>query len=244
MSEHADYRDEAEDYAARAPAEPATGDDITGAEGALVISIPEAKYPAGKTATAQDADLTAGNIKKDVELFGVMGTFEGAAGLTIKSIQSVTGTIANGDTDEYVTIDEVDMDNTVLIFLGCRSATGTLYDRLAMVLLNGSTEVRILRYGTTGNVVASFMVVEFDGGVKPVQRGLTSLDTTELTDTVTIDEVDLAKTILFRGGFEVNNSDLSSALFTLELEDSTTLRVTRTAKVGYAWSTWQILEFE
>ena len=73
MSEHADYRSEAEDYAARCPAEPATGDDIIGAEGALVISIPAAKYPAGKTATAKDADLTPGNIKAGVDIFGIEG---------------------------------------------------------------------------------------------------------------------------------------------------------------------------
>jgi len=74
MTEHADYRNEAEDYAARCPEEPATGDDITGAEGALVISIPAAKYPAGKTATAKDADLSAGNIKDGVDIFGIEGT--------------------------------------------------------------------------------------------------------------------------------------------------------------------------
>ena len=55
---------------------PLDGGDVAGVEGALAITIPEANYPAGKTATAQDADLTAGNIKDGVTIFGVVGTME------------------------------------------------------------------------------------------------------------------------------------------------------------------------
>ena len=74
MSDTEDYNAESEDYAIRGGETPFTGDDIIGAEGALVISIPEARYPAGKTATARDADLTAGNIKDGVDVFGVAGS--------------------------------------------------------------------------------------------------------------------------------------------------------------------------
>jgi len=56
---------------------PEDGDDVTGTDGQLAISIPAANYPAGKTATAQDADLVAANIKSGAEIFGVTGTHEG-----------------------------------------------------------------------------------------------------------------------------------------------------------------------
>jgi len=74
MTDRENYNGESEDYAVRGGETPITGDDIIGAEGALVISIPDARYPAGKTATAQDADLTAGNIKDGVNIFGIEGT--------------------------------------------------------------------------------------------------------------------------------------------------------------------------
>jgi len=74
MTETADYYSEGEDYAKRPGETPFTGEDIVGDEGELVISIPEARYPAGKTATAQDADLAAANIKSGVDIFGVEGT--------------------------------------------------------------------------------------------------------------------------------------------------------------------------
>jgi len=78
MSEHADYNAESEDYKIRGGETPFTGDNITGEEGALVIAIPSARYPEGKTATAKDADLTPGNVKKDIDIFGTVGTYEGA----------------------------------------------------------------------------------------------------------------------------------------------------------------------
>ena len=50
------------------------GDNVLGDDGELIITIPEANYPAGKTCTAQDADLVVGNIKYGVNIFGVEGT--------------------------------------------------------------------------------------------------------------------------------------------------------------------------
>ena len=74
MSETVDYIEESEDYAERGGETPITGDDVLGAEGALVMYIPAVRYPVGKTATARDADLLAGNIKSGVTIFGKLGT--------------------------------------------------------------------------------------------------------------------------------------------------------------------------
>ena len=73
MSETADYIEETEDYTVRGGEVPEDGDDIAGEEGELVIEIIQANYPAGKTATAQDADLTAANVKSGANIFGVVG---------------------------------------------------------------------------------------------------------------------------------------------------------------------------
>ncbi|NVN90120.1 MAG: DUF1566 domain-containing protein [Desulfuromonadales bacterium] len=47
------------------------GANLTGANGALTIPIPDGLYSAGKTAMATDANLTPGNIRSGVTIFGV-----------------------------------------------------------------------------------------------------------------------------------------------------------------------------
>jgi len=88
MSETTDYIEESEDYAERGGETPLTGEDVIGGEGELVLAIPAANYPAGKTATAKDADLTAGNIKSGVDIFGILGTLS-AGGLEISQVLSM-----------------------------------------------------------------------------------------------------------------------------------------------------------
>jgi len=87
MSETADYIEETEDYTVRGGEVPEDGDDIAGEEGELVIEIIQANYPAGKTATAQDADLTAANVKSGVTIFGVLGTLAGESDILPDSIE-------------------------------------------------------------------------------------------------------------------------------------------------------------
>ncbi|UCE17667.1 MAG: DUF1566 domain-containing protein [Gemmatimonadota bacterium] len=50
----------------------AAGSDVLGPEGSLAFPIPDGIY-SGKTATAQDGDLAAGNIKSGVNIFGIDG---------------------------------------------------------------------------------------------------------------------------------------------------------------------------
>ena len=49
------------------------GDNVIGNEGQLIFIIPDGFYTGSRTATAQDTDLTAGNIRSGVNLFGVAG---------------------------------------------------------------------------------------------------------------------------------------------------------------------------
>jgi len=74
MAESEDYNAENEDYKRRGGETEITGDDVTGEEGSITVTIPAVRYPEGKKTTAKDSDLTAGNIKKDVIIFGVTGT--------------------------------------------------------------------------------------------------------------------------------------------------------------------------
>jgi hypothetical protein len=50
-------------------------DSFTGADGSITFAVPEGRYPAGKTVTAQDSDLVAANIKGGITILGVLGTY-------------------------------------------------------------------------------------------------------------------------------------------------------------------------
>ena len=58
----------------------AVGSNVSGANGSLTFAIPNGFYT-GKTATAQDPALTAGNIREGANIFGVAGTPSRRAGL-------------------------------------------------------------------------------------------------------------------------------------------------------------------
>ena len=52
----------------------AAGADVPGGAGLKTFIIPDGLYSGSKTATANDTDLAAANIKKGVNIFGVVGT--------------------------------------------------------------------------------------------------------------------------------------------------------------------------
>lgn len=56
------------------------GANVTGTNGQLVVNIPNGLYSGGKTATAADTNLIAGNIRTGVTLFGVAGSAVAATG--------------------------------------------------------------------------------------------------------------------------------------------------------------------
>jgi len=68
------------------PGTATAGDNVTGSS--LSMTIRDGFYSGSKTATASDTNLTAANIKKDVAIFGVTGTYE--AGLTCTGILNGT----------------------------------------------------------------------------------------------------------------------------------------------------------
>jgi hypothetical protein len=75
------------------------GANVTGTAGSLVMTIPNGLYLGSTTATANDANLTAGNIKSGVTIFGVTGTV--AAGSTYNAVVPKTG-----QTTSYVAGDD------------------------------------------------------------------------------------------------------------------------------------------
>ena len=59
----------------------------------LTVTAPSGYYASSATKTLTDANLTAGNIKKDVTIFGVTGSYEGDGGGSIGIYQDANGYI-------------------------------------------------------------------------------------------------------------------------------------------------------
>jgi hypothetical protein len=70
----------------------AQGNNVDGLEGAKTFAIPDGFY-SGKTATANDEDLVANNVKSGVDILGVGGTYP----LAPVPRTGVTETLASGD---------------------------------------------------------------------------------------------------------------------------------------------------
>ena len=94
------------------------GGNVTGGDGQLTFAIPDGFYTGSKTATAQDADLVAGNIVSGTNLFGVDGTLTG--GSTYNA-----GVPKTGQTTSYATGDDGDLGVGVDWITSTRFITGT-----------------------------------------------------------------------------------------------------------------------
>lgn len=58
----------------------AAGENVTGTNGELAITLPDGLYSGSKKATASDSNLDAANIKSGTSIFGVTGTHTGIGG--------------------------------------------------------------------------------------------------------------------------------------------------------------------
>jgi len=67
------------------------GNNVTGGDGQLTFAIPDGFYTGSKTATAQDADLAAGNIRAGASIFGVDGTLYAPVPKTGQTTPQATG---------------------------------------------------------------------------------------------------------------------------------------------------------
>jgi hypothetical protein len=94
------------------------GSNVTGGDGQLTFTIPDGFYTGSKTATAQDADLAAGNIKVGVNLFGITGTL--SSGSTYNA-----GVPKTGQTIAYSVGDDGDLEMGVDWVPSTRFITGT-----------------------------------------------------------------------------------------------------------------------
>lgn len=169
--------------------------DGTSTVGRIFVK-PTAGYYDGVSATSQayidDPDFVAGNIKKDVNLFSLVGTFAGGG---IKSIQRGTASISAGAQNKLVAITAVDMTKSIARQITIE-ATGSVGSVVAMLSLTSNTQLSVDRIYTGDACNINWEVIEFFG-VKSVQTGTTTVNAYTTEQSVTISSVNPLKTLSF-----------------------------------------------
>jgi hypothetical protein len=173
------------------------------ASGNLWLNPPEGHYDPSSAVHVQDADFVAANIKSGIDLFGITGTYNG-----IKSIQYVNIVIATSNTSNTAAINAVDVNNSVIMFLGSlgsdTSAQSGSY-HFGFLALTNATTVTATRMGASASYTCTVrgVVIEFYS-VTSKQSGSIALSTDSTTANIT--SVDTSKTLLFCCGVSSNDN--------------------------------------
>lgn len=163
----------------------------------------------------------------------------------IYSIQRGTIVITGASTSNTATITAVDVNNSIITFLGWNLAGAENPDHafVRLALTNATTVTATKGAGTGGadNVTVGFEVVAYAPGViKSVQRG--TIVCAAGTATATITSVNTAKTTLHCIGVSsVNTGAFNTWMPSIDLTNSTTITATSTAAdatVGYQAVEW------
>jgi len=160
----------------------------------------------------------------------------------LKAIQHVTISMATGELTHQVLINQVDMDNTFLIYGGA-NCTG-LYPWIsqAHLQLTDSTHILATR-GQTGHVLTlSVFVIECTAGINSIQRGIITFDG-NLTEDDTINAVDTDKTFISYLGFKAETNEWNKSLIRFSLIDSTTIRAHVSTAAGWCKVSYEVVEF-
>lgn len=169
---------------------------------------------------------------------------DGAVGRPFVSIQYGSVTINNPNATGTATINAVDTNKAVLIFLGCTSTgTATELSNLAYIGLTDSTTVTATRQASgtySDTTIVNFAVIELSG-IKSIQQGTITLNGVA-TNTATVNEVNADKAWLVYEGVSSTNS--LADMCRLALTNATTITATRIATSNSSAIGYMLVEFE
>lgn len=161
-------------------------------------------------------------------------------GAIIGSIQTISDKVRDNAEDMNTTITSVDMNRTMIIRTGWKPQfTAPPKHYCFLHQLTSSTNIftdRIERRDPDGGIFFDLLVIEYASGIASIQRG------TSTTGDVTINEVDLNKTIINYLGQKYNSTDWASGKGNrhwLRLTTSTNLSVFADGTLSY-----EVIEFE
>lgn len=161
---------------------------------------------------------------------------DGASGLRVKSIQAGSITISSGSTNT-TTVNAVDLNKAILFWNGGTGAS------IPIVELTNATTITATRRSYSGTSLVNYVLVELEG-IKEIRMG--TFEYSDSPSTLTINAVDLDKTILIANGKAGGgkDDDDESNSYRIELTDATTItgykvQSTATFKVGYILLTFK-----
>jgi len=166
--------------------------------------------------------------------------------IVIKAIQHISISIPNGDLSAQVLINEVDMDNTFLVYGGADCNNQYPWLGQARLELTDSTHVTATRGATTGALlILSVSIIQCTAGIKSIQRGTITNELNTYED-ATILPVDTDKTFLSYLSFSSTVNLWAKSLTRLTLLNSTTVRATVSVIPGsgtYVIVSYEVIEF-
>lgn len=170
---------------------------------------------------------------------------QGGGGGVIKSIQRGIAKLDSVSSID-VTINEVDTTSSIVVIKGLTSFYGgnyRIFETIHSIELIDSTTIRIQRGSVDGDCDVVWEVIEFDN-VKSLQKGTVSGLTVGVDNDITINSVDVNKTMVFtsfRNSLGTSNSyELLQATY---LKNATTLTTKGVTGVDTATVNWQVIEF-
>ena len=135
----------------------AAGNNVNGPDGSKTFNIPDGLY-SGKTATANDSDLVAGNIKQGANIFGVTGsviqaTGNAAAGdvLTGKTFSNASAAGVNGTMSNHGAVTIVPTTTNQTIAEGYHNGSGKVEGDADLVA--GNIKCGVTIFGVTGSIL-------------------------------------------------------------------------------------------
>jgi hypothetical protein len=183
----------------------------------------------------------------------------GASGGRIKSIQSGVVSISSAmEVTANIAINEVDLSQAVVYvswngLTWITDSTHNLFNKSARAHLTTATNLQVYSKNgtnTSGSGSAAWWVIEFEGMIKSIQTGLSTISgTNEVVKNTTISEVDTSKSavlISYTGYGKISSSYNSSFNVMAYLTSSTNLRESIYAGAAYTgtvYSAWQVIEF-
>ena len=146
----------------------------------LTVTAPAGHYASNATKTLTDANLTAGNIKKDVEIFGVAGSYEGSSGTLVTKTITANGTYnaSSDNADGYSSV-MVNVPQPAVTYTETPGPNGSTIVNINTIEISNKADVNFIDYD--GTLVATKTKAEIDAmtsdsdlPANPSHAGLTS----------------------------------------------------------------------
>lgn len=150
-------------------------------------------------------------------------------GARIKSIQYGTVVVTDGNSSGTATINSVDINNSIIMFLGKDQTDPDGDNGYRKIALTNATTVTATRIGISSTGITGFVVLEFESpGVASVCAGEVVLGVGVASATATINSVDINKALLVYLGETINYGDVGCyQMAYLTLTNATTVTATR-----------------